>query len=89
MQSIWKFPFKTDDSIQIDMPKGAEVLTVQTQNEQPCFWALVSTKAPLETRNFAIFLTGFNVPTHLKMKYIGTYQLNGGMLIFHVFELLQ
>lgn len=52
-KTIWKFQIKPNDIIKIDMPIGAEVLTVQTQYEQPCVWALVDPKAKTETKTFA------------------------------------
>jgi len=39
-------------------------------------------------RAFEIFGTGHNVPENGNRKYIGTYQLMGGGLVFHCFELL-
>ena len=87
-KTIWKFELKTTDTQKLEMPVGAEILTVQAQNERPCLWALVDPTEKKETRLFDIFGTGH--PIHCDMsigrRYIGTYQLNGGSLVFHVFE---
>ena len=41
MKTIWKFQFENKGMFGLDMPKGAEILTVQTQEGIPCIWALV------------------------------------------------
>lgn len=84
-KTIWKFQIEPNDIIKVDMPIGAEVLTVQTQFEQPCIWAIVNPKAKTETRTFRMADTGHPVNENVK-KYIGTFQLMSGQLIFHLFE---
>lgn len=83
--TIWKFPLTLGVDV-LDMPKSAKVLTVQTQGETPCLWALVDTNAPTERRSFRTFGTGHKIPDNEKLDYICTYQLDGGQFIFHVFE---
>ena len=56
------------------MPKDAEILTIQTQNETPCIWALVNPEHDI------YYDMGIN------RKYINTFQLGGGSLVFHLFE---
>ena len=87
-QTIWKFPLKVTDGQNISMPIGAEILTVQAQNGEPCIWALVDPKADTEIRFFEIFGTGHPIfsDAGVSRKYISTFQLRGGNLIFHVFE---
>lgn len=85
---IWKFGLETTDNQEIEMPIGAEILTVQNQVGIPCLWALVDPTAIKEKRTFEVFGTGH--PIHYDMgvsrNYISTYQLHGGSLAFHVFE---
>lgn len=85
---IWKYELVTTDSQELIMPKGACVLTVQTQNNTPCLWALVDPKAEKESRTFETFGTGHPVccAVNMQLNYIGTYQKHGGSLVFHVFE---
>ena len=87
-KTIWKFQLETIDNQTLKMPVGAEILTVQTQFEKPCLWALVDPNAEKEDRFIEIFVTGHAVSydVSVEMKYIGTYQLHGGSLVFHVFE---
>src|SRR3990172_6797121 len=98
MLKIWKFPIPVQDTIQVEMPTGARVLTVQTQPadpamlkvgdpvEQPCLWALVNPEAPKEIRQFRMAGTGHPNEHSEKLTYIGTFQMEGGALVFHLFE---
>lgn len=87
MKTIWKYELETLDLFGLDMPCGAEVLTVQMQNGKPCLWVLVDPSKYKENRTFAIHGTGHGVSNAENKKYIGTYQLMGGELVFHLFEL--
>ncbi len=87
MISIWKFNLQTIDKQEIKVPIGAELLTVQIQNGEPCLWARVDTDEMIEVRQIAIHGTGHELPDTTR-KYIGTYQMANGTLIFHVFESL-
>ncbi|MFX0202612.1 MAG: hypothetical protein ACFFCW_41440 [Candidatus Hodarchaeota archaeon] len=84
-QVIWKFPLKMDDSQTIDMPVDAYVLSIQTQHNIPCLWVMCSSDAPKRTRTFETFGTGHPMPIASR-EYVGTYQVNNGNHVFHVFE---
>lgn len=84
-KTIWKFPFKTADKIDLEMPVAAKVLSVQVQRGQTCIWALVDPTMSLKTRSFRIFGTGHPIDSLLGA-HVGTYQLAGGDLVFHMFE---
>lgn len=88
MEKIFKYQLKTTDIQQIDMPVDAEILCIQTQNETPCIWAKVNPDNNIAKRTFEIFGTGHNIPSAYNRKYVGTYQLRNGDLVFHCFELL-
>jgi len=85
-KQIWKFPLH--HSNRIPMPIGSEILTVQTQNEIPCLWALVNPENETEMRLFEMIGTGHDITEDGagERKYIGTLQLAGGALVWHVFE---
>lgn len=87
-KQIWKFQLKITDKQFIHMPIGAEILTVQSQYGQPCLWALVNPDELKEERCIETFGTGHPVPVGMggSRKYISTYQMAGGALVFHVFE---
>jgi hypothetical protein len=85
MNRIYKYPIPINDEIVIVMPKGAKVLTVQIQKSQPFIWALVDTEKEPEERRFYLYGTGMTV-THCE-SYIGSFQMLGGGLIYHLFEM--
>lgn len=88
METIWKFPFEIKDDIEIEMPSGSEILTVQMQGRMACIWAKVSDDSPKIKRHFQVFGTGIPIPKIHKLRsYIGTFQLLQGQLVFHLFEL--
>lgn len=91
---IWKYDtlvggtFK--ESFTLEMPKGAEIVTVQIdqKNNHPTIWAIVDPNAELETRYFELFGTGFPIydDIGIERKYIGTYQYQNGEFVGHIFE---
>lgn len=85
---IWKYEITPDDRVQIEMPEKAEILSVQVQKGIVCIWALVNTENKTETRCFEVFGTGHKVPVDMGIsrKFIGTFQMDGGDLVFHLFE---
>jgi hypothetical protein len=86
METIYKYeidPYEPG----IEMPKGAEILTVAFQDEAFYIWAKVNPDAEKETRNFQAFGTGHSIPEGMgtDYEYIGTgFMYNG--LVFHAFE---
>lgn len=84
MKSTWKYPLSITDRQIVSMPQGAQILTVQVQHDTPCLWALVNSENPLQARGIQIFGTGH--PASNAGEYIGTFQVAGGSLVFHVFE---
>jgi hypothetical protein len=86
--TIWKFPLNAKELNEIQMPKGAEILCCQNQNEQPYIWARVDPGLEAETRYFRVVGTGHTIYPDEELKYISTFQLKGGKLVFHLFEKL-
>ena len=89
-KSIFKYTLETTDSQIINIPKDAEILTIQTQFEEPQLWALVNPENEIVERYIEIFGTGHPVycDMGIERKYIATYQLSGGNYVFHAFERL-
>ena len=85
MKTIWKY--KLDNIGGVEMPKGAEVLCVQVQDNEPCLWALVDPNAAKEIRHFLVVGTGHVIEKQY-IKYVSTFQMHSGILVFHVFEVL-
>jgi hypothetical protein len=83
MKMIWKWTLT--QATTIDMPQGAQVLDVQVQHGEPQLWALVDPNAPKVKREFNVYGTGHDLP-HNPGTYVGTFQMQGGAFVFHVFE---
>lgn len=90
MKTIWKYKLDVNDNVFIEMPKGAQVLSVQIQDGAPCIWALVDPDAKKEKRLFEVLGTGHTMPEDMGINraFIGTFQLWAGRLVFHLFERL-
>lgn len=91
METIWKFQLEPATALQcVEMPKGAKILSLQTQNNIPCIWALVNPDKNVEEeeRIFVTHGTGDIISTNnlMQMQYIATYQIDEGEYVFHVFE---
>lgn len=86
MRTVWKYPLETTDLQKIKMPHNAEILHVGVQAGIPCLWAEVTPDTPDEERTILIAGTGHPLPMWSR-RYIGTFQLAGGSLIFHAYEL--
>jgi len=85
MKEIWKY--KLEPRTELEMPEGARILSVQNQHEQPCLWALVEVSMPKVKRMFTIYGTGHSLPAN-PGNYLGTFQLQMGAFVFHVFEVV-
>lgn len=84
MKTIWKYPLEVTDEQTIMVPKGGRLLTVQVQNGVPCLWALVDPVALKEPRTLYTYGTGH--PVGVATAHLGSYQLDNGLLVFHVFS---
>lgn len=90
--TVWKFPVAIEDAFALDMPEGARVLSVQVQGDKPWIWALVDPKAPKVRRTFVLMGTGHKRPAAMfragsleaSLEFVGTFQLSGGALVFHL-----
>ena len=87
MRTIWKYTLNITDRQTVSMPVFAEILTVQMQGGSLCLWAIVESDRNLEQREFLIFGTGNPIPEQFCLhQHIGTVQVGGGVLVWHVFE---
>lgn len=88
MRTIWKYQLDVCDNQFLEMPKNAEMLTVQQQQGIEHLWAIVDPELPKETRHIRMYGTGHNISDD-NLNYISTIQLLDGNLVFHVFEVIQ
>lgn len=85
--TIYKYALPVEDSATISMPRGARILCVQTQYSEPQIWAVVDSTAPKVARKLAVRGTGHDAAGLYSGAYVGTFQMHGGALVFHVFDL--
>jgi hypothetical protein len=83
---IWKFSVPLTDEFTISMPAGSRLLDVQTQNGEPQIWATCNPALPLVSRSFSLRGTGHDTNGAEGALYVGTFQLQGGALVFHLFD---
>jgi hypothetical protein len=89
MLTVYKYPIAGADEFTLSLPVGAQLLSVQMQNGQPCLWALVDPDTRPVNRKFRLAGTGHPIEqSNVELKYVSTFQANGGALVFHVFEIL-
>lgn len=88
--TIWKYSLETVLTVghgTIALPAGARLIAVQAQRNVPQLWAMVDPDAPREARHFAIVGTGHAFNSIVDNgNYLGTFQMHGGALVFHAFE---
>ena len=87
MSVIWKFPVEIKDEFSIEMPAGAELLSIQAQRGEPFLWAEVNPEAELKSRKFRVFGTGQPIEVDEWIEYVGTFQMHDGALVFHLYEI--
>lgn len=85
MKKIFKYQLETTDDQFVKMPKGAAVLTVQAQHNNPCIWVEVDPDAPTIKRRFFTYGTGHPMRHVDNGDYVGTYQIQNDTLVFHVY----
>jgi hypothetical protein len=86
MKTIHKYKLPRTDHFALDLPQGAEVLCVQAQKEVPYIWAVVDPEHPPAPIWFALRATGQPIDAAAAGRYVGTFQLCSGALVFHLFQ---
>lgn len=87
---IWKYPLRTTDRQEVEMPAGASILHVGVQDGTVCLWAMVEPPTVPggsdEERTIWIVGTGNPVPDEvlLHSNHLGTVQQ--GPFVWHVYE---
>jgi len=87
--TIYKYQIPLEDRFTIDLPSGAHAISVAVQRGVPCIWAIVDTDAPTKPHKFALFGTGHPLPDVWVMRayrFVGTFMLRDGDLVFHLFS---
>lgn len=86
MQTVYKYQLSQNRETQVELPKGAEILKVDVQNDTICLWAKVNPdKKKKEARTFEVFGTGHPMPD-FERRFLNTFFVQGGTYVFHAFE---
>jgi len=88
MRTIHKYAVDARGEFTLLLPLDARILSVQTQGAagRPQMWVLVNPCAPPQVRKFRLFGTGHPVESNDDLEYVGTFQMEDGNLVFHLFE---
>ena len=90
MKTIWKYSIKLEPIQSIDMPVGAEILTLHKQGsrreDEVYLWCLVDSDMPKETRSFLFVETGEEINFD-NSEYIGTLWFLTGTHVVHLVEI--
>lgn len=89
MKTIYKYSFEINDVVELKMPKGAQLLSVQDQEGTACAWALIDPSEELVNFKLRIFGTGHPIPEEelVNLEYFVTFQMfyDRGNLVWHIF----
>lgn len=86
MKRIFRYVLPVETECFVVMPRGAKVLCVQTQGMSgPMVWALVEDAETVKAKHW-FFVYGTGHETYGQGTYLGTFQMNDGALVFHVFD---
>ena len=88
--AIYKYDLGPTDLQFIRLPKGAQLLHVETQHQGIKLWALVNlNESEEETRNILIKGTGHAIEEPIDLlKHISTFMTADKMFVFHAFEVV-
>lgn len=74
----------------LELPDGAEPLSVQVQNKTAQMWVLLSPEERFTTKRYFVAVgTGQEIEgcSQARLKFIGTFQID--WMVFHLFEILE
>lgn len=84
MKAIYKYQIPVRDRVGIAVPGLIKWLFVAVQRETPCIWALVDTDEPIQRHLLHVRGTGHPFDG-TEGEHLGSFLLDGGALVFHVF----
>jgi hypothetical protein len=83
---IYKYPVPDKSSIDLDLPLGAKILSVEEEDNKIVLYAMVIPQLSLKIINMRVIETGAAIDfSPNEYKFIGTVKLDGGKLMLHVF----
>lgn len=84
MRRIYKYQTPVVDVWQLELPRGAEILSAGTQGQLITIWAVVDPDAPLHSRPIHIYGTGELIKERETLRYINSVFM--GQFVWHLFE---
>jgi hypothetical protein len=85
--TIWKYPLPVrEDVYNLQMPKGAKILSCGVQNGRCHLWVLVDPEAPKVNRVIHRYGTGWDQVPEDGTNFIGTCITEIGMFVWHFFD---
>ena len=86
MRTVWKYSLHPGLN-EISVPPHSYAMAVQDQRGSPQIWMLVAMDNPNRVmRMFRVVGTGEPIPDSCVGRYVGTFQMDVGEMVFHVFE---
>ena len=85
MKTIYKYEIKPG-KFTLVMPSEADILHIDMQGNKPFMWVKGDTDLPLRERGFKAFGTGHEITDDGDWIHAGSFLMNGGSLVWHVFE---
>lgn len=86
MITIHKHAVPMEQTFTLDLPEGATFLSVQEQHGVAQMWFRVNTDMPIKAQLFEVCGTGKPLlPMGAVWPFLGTFQLDGGALVLHLF----
>lgn len=87
MKKVYKYSIPVSNEFEIDLSKGAEILSFQCQHGMPFIWVLINPDAVSYPRRFWLVDTGQTISDIAnKLRYVGTAQMRDGNVIKRLFE---
>ena len=79
---IFKYPIAVADEQVIEMPFGAEIISVANQNDVICLWAIVDPNST-DKKDVTVQVIGTGKPMPPVSRFVGT--VLKGPFVWHVF----
>lgn len=84
-RAVWKYELATTiGKFPVELPRGAQIVDVGTQQNHAYMWAIVDPEAPVEQRWFQVIGTGSEIDGALYALYVDTF--SQGAHVWHLFE---
>lgn len=82
---IWKYTFYQIGITTVEVPRGAEILSVASQRDVITMWYKCDPKAPKQERFFKMVPTGYECELDGWICR-GIAMTHGGQFVYHIFE---